>query len=198
MEKRGLRPWGLFTIAATMPIAVLMGLYLRYWRPGKVLECSAIGFVLTISSYIARLYAEGVPVAGVDRLRLNAPLGVQDLLAAIRFVLQPDDDLALASLLVSPLLGWSQDRLMGAAPRGSGSRTPGRRCSRARSPVLPSPTPASATCEKCNTATHNATRTSPHAPVSTPPPAAAPATRPKEYPPPSSHPRTDPSAQSSE
>src|SRR5437763_13052964 len=31
-------PWGTFTIAATMPIAVFMGLYLRYWRPGKVLE----------------------------------------------------------------------------------------------------------------------------------------------------------------
>jgi ATP-dependent helicase/nuclease subunit A len=73
------------------------------------------------SLIVARLYAEGVPVAGVDRLRLNAPLSVQDLLAAIRFVLQPEDDLSLASLLVSPLLGWSQDRLMGAAPRGSGS-----------------------------------------------------------------------------
>ena len=34
--------WGTFTIAATMPIALFMGLYLRYWRPGKVLECSAI------------------------------------------------------------------------------------------------------------------------------------------------------------
>jgi carbon starvation protein len=43
-------PWGTFTIAATMPIAVLMGLYLRYWRPGKVLECSAIGFVLVVAS----------------------------------------------------------------------------------------------------------------------------------------------------
>ncbi|MDH7974799.1 UvrD-helicase domain-containing protein, partial [Sphingomonas sp. AR_OL41] len=71
------------------------------------------------SLVVARLYAEGVPVAGVDRLRLNAPLGVQDLLAAIRFVLQPEDDLSLASLLVSPLLGWSQERLMAAAPRGS-------------------------------------------------------------------------------
>ncbi len=30
-------PWGTFTIAATMPIAVFMGLYLRYWRPGNVL-----------------------------------------------------------------------------------------------------------------------------------------------------------------
>ncbi|MEO8484336.1 MAG: carbon starvation CstA family protein [Acidobacteriota bacterium] len=43
-------PWGTFTIAATMPIAVFMGLYLRYWRPGKVLEASAIGFVLLIAS----------------------------------------------------------------------------------------------------------------------------------------------------
>ncbi len=43
-------PWGTFTIAATMPIAVTMGLYLRYWRPGKVLEVSAIGFVLLIAS----------------------------------------------------------------------------------------------------------------------------------------------------
>jgi len=70
---------------------------------------------------VARLYAEGVPVAGVDRLRLNAPLAVQDLLAAIRFVLQPDDDLSLASLLVSPLLGWSQDELMAGALRERGS-----------------------------------------------------------------------------
>ncbi|WP_242137201.1 double-strand break repair helicase AddA [Sphingomonas sp. TREG-RG-20F-R18-01] len=69
------------------------------------------------SLIVARLYAEGVPVAGVDRLRLNAPLSVQDLLAAIRFVLQPEDDLSLASLLVSPLIGWSQDRLMQAAPK---------------------------------------------------------------------------------
>src|SRR5258707_2814716 len=43
-------PWGTFTIAASMPIAVFMGLYLRYWRPGKVLECSAIGFALVMCS----------------------------------------------------------------------------------------------------------------------------------------------------
>lgn len=41
-------PWGTFTIAATMPIAVFMGLYLRYWRPGKVLEVSLIGFALVV------------------------------------------------------------------------------------------------------------------------------------------------------
>ncbi|MBC9032038.1 double-strand break repair helicase AddA [Sphingomonas sp. JC676] len=72
------------------------------------------------SLIVARLYAEGVPVAGVDRLRLNAPLAVQDLLAAIRFALQPEDDLSLASLLVSPLIGWSQDELMAAAVREKG------------------------------------------------------------------------------
>jgi carbon starvation protein len=43
-------PWGVFTIGATMPVAVFMGLYLRYWRPSKVLECSAIGFVLVVAS----------------------------------------------------------------------------------------------------------------------------------------------------
>ncbi len=43
-------PWGTFTIAATMPIAVFMGLYLRYLRPGKVLEISGIGFLLVLAS----------------------------------------------------------------------------------------------------------------------------------------------------
>src|SRR5260370_40202238 len=46
-------PWGTFTIAATIPIAVFMGLYLRYARPGKVLECSALGFVLVLASIFA-------------------------------------------------------------------------------------------------------------------------------------------------
>ena len=63
------------------------------------------------SLIVARLHAEGVAVAGVDRLRLTAPLGVKDLLAAVRFAVQREDDLSLASLLVSPLFGWSQDEL---------------------------------------------------------------------------------------
>lgn len=63
------------------------------------------------SLLVARLHEEAVPVAGVDRLMLTDPLVVQDLLATLRFVLQPEDDLNLANLLVSPLLGWSQDQL---------------------------------------------------------------------------------------
>jgi carbon starvation protein len=46
-------PWGVFTIAATIPIAVFMGLYLRYWRPAKVLECSAIGCLLVMAAIFA-------------------------------------------------------------------------------------------------------------------------------------------------
>src|SRR3546814_5810598 len=46
------------------------------------------------------------------RLRLTAPLAVQDMLALIRFALQPGDDLTLATLLVSPLIGLSQDQLL--------------------------------------------------------------------------------------
>ncbi len=43
-------PWGSFTVFATVPIALLMGLYGRYVRPGRVLEMSIIGFVLLMTS----------------------------------------------------------------------------------------------------------------------------------------------------
>jgi carbon starvation protein len=62
-------PWGTFTIAATMPIAILMGLYLRYWRPGKVLECSAMGFVLVMAGIFAgRWVGESASLAPVFTL----------------------------------------------------------------------------------------------------------------------------------
>src|SRR5262249_45195088 len=54
-------PWGAFTIAATMPIAVFMGLYLRYWRPGTVLEVSAIGFVLVLLAILGGRWASETP-----------------------------------------------------------------------------------------------------------------------------------------
>ena len=41
-------PWGAFTVGMTIPIAVLMGVYLRYLRPGKVLEASVLGFLLVL------------------------------------------------------------------------------------------------------------------------------------------------------
>lgn len=45
-------PWGTFTIAATIPIALLMGVYMRYLRPGKIAEVSIIGFVLMMLAII--------------------------------------------------------------------------------------------------------------------------------------------------
>ena len=70
---------------------------------------------------VARLHAAGVPVAGVDRLRLGAPLAVRDLVAALRVAAQPLDDLSLASLLVSPLIGWSQEQLLEHGYRDKGT-----------------------------------------------------------------------------
>jgi len=72
------------------------------------------------SLIVARLFEAGVPVAGIDRLHLQEPLAVKDLLAAIAFAAQPLDDLNLANLLVSPLVGWSQELLFELAyGRGS-------------------------------------------------------------------------------
>ncbi|OON41194.1 carbon starvation protein A [Izhakiella australiensis] len=45
-------PWGLFTIAATLPIALLMGIYMRFIRPGRILEVSIIGFVLMMAAIV--------------------------------------------------------------------------------------------------------------------------------------------------
>ncbi len=67
---------------------------------------------------VAALHAERVPVAGIDRLKLAEPLAVADLLALVRFVLQPEDDLTLAALLVSPFGGIDHETLYAlAAPR---------------------------------------------------------------------------------
>ncbi|MDO6415157.1 double-strand break repair helicase AddA [Sphingomonas sp. BIUV-7] len=88
------------------------------WLPGKGRALRPEDILILVrrrgdlaSLIVARLHAESVPVAGVDRLRLDAPLAVRDLMAAIRFVLQPGDDLSLAGLLVSPLFGLTQDEL---------------------------------------------------------------------------------------
>nr|WP_255682994.1 carbon starvation CstA family protein [Dyella sp. 2HG41-7] len=43
-------PWGTFSVACTIPIALLMGVYLRWLRPGRILEVSIIGLVLLLSS----------------------------------------------------------------------------------------------------------------------------------------------------
>ncbi|HQR04100.1 MAG: carbon starvation protein A [Proteobacteria bacterium] len=50
-------PWGVFTVFATVPIALFMGLYLHYLRPGRIGEVSLIGFVLLM---LAIVYGQNV------------------------------------------------------------------------------------------------------------------------------------------
>ncbi|MGH6705398.1 MAG: 3'-5' exonuclease, partial [Sphingomicrobium sp.] len=76
------------------------------------------------SLIVARLYAQGVPVAGIDRLHLHKPLAVKDLIAAVGFAVQPLDDLNVANLLVSPLIGWDQQQLYDLAQGRAGKLWP--------------------------------------------------------------------------
>jgi carbon starvation protein len=94
-------PWGTFTIAATIPIAVFMGLYMRYWRPAKVLECSAIGFVLVMAAiFTGRLVAESAglaPLFTLGAITLAAAIIVYGFLASalpVWLLLAPRDYLS--------------------------------------------------------------------------------------------------------
>ena len=62
-------PWGVFTIAMTIPIALLMGIYLRFLRPGRVLEASVLGFVLVMAAVVGGQWVSQSPsAAGVFTL----------------------------------------------------------------------------------------------------------------------------------
>lgn len=70
------------------------------------------GFVAELLRELKRL---DVPVAGADRMVLTAQLAVMDLMALGRFLLLPEDDLALATILKSPLIGFDEDQLFDVA-----------------------------------------------------------------------------------
>ena len=55
--------------------------------------------------------ARGLPVAGADRLRIGGELAVRDITALLRFLATPEDDLSLATVLKSPLFGWTEQAL---------------------------------------------------------------------------------------
>ncbi|MGA7918061.1 MAG: carbon starvation CstA family protein [Candidatus Acidiferrales bacterium] len=54
-------PWGTFTLAMTIPIALLMGIYLRYVRPGRVLEASVGGFALVMLAVVSGQWVNASP-----------------------------------------------------------------------------------------------------------------------------------------
>ncbi|GAA4981108.1 carbon starvation CstA family protein [Kineococcus glutinatus] len=56
-------PWGVFSIALTVPIALFMGVYLRTIRPGRVLEATGIGVVLLLAAIIGGGYVEQLGLA---------------------------------------------------------------------------------------------------------------------------------------
>jgi len=74
-----------------------------------------------VEQLIRALKIRNVPVAGVDRMKLSEQLPVMDLLALANFMLLPDDDLTLATLLKSPLIGIDEETLFELSYRRQGS-----------------------------------------------------------------------------
>jgi ATP-dependent helicase/nuclease subunit A len=85
--------------------------HMRPVAPGDILVLvrKRDGFVPTLLRTLKA--TTDIPVAGADRLRLTDHIAVQDLMALGRFVLLGDDDLSLAALFKSPLLGLDEDAL---------------------------------------------------------------------------------------
>lgn len=83
----GESPWGVYSVALTIPIALFMGVYLRFIRPGKVLEVSIIGFVLLMFAIISgRWVAEselGAALFTLDRPVIAWSIIVYGFVAAI-------------------------------------------------------------------------------------------------------------------
>jgi carbon starvation protein len=55
-------PWGVFTILCTIPIAILMGFWMKVWRPGRTLEASALGVVLLMAALVGGRYVAQSPI----------------------------------------------------------------------------------------------------------------------------------------
>ncbi|MFB7249094.1 carbon starvation CstA family protein [Microbacterium sp. NPDC056234] len=83
----GESPWGVFSVAMTIPIALFMGVYLRFLRPGKVTEVSIIGFVLLLGAIIAGGWVAstewGVAMFHLDREVIAWGIIVYGFIAAI-------------------------------------------------------------------------------------------------------------------
>ena len=67
------------------------------------------------SEMIRACKAAGLPIAGADRLKVGAELAVKDIAALLRFLALPEDSLALAEALKSPIFGWTEQALFDLA-----------------------------------------------------------------------------------
>lgn len=129
-------PWGVFSIGLTIPIALFMGFYVRYLRPGRVMEVTAIGVVLLLLAIIGGSYVEEMGIDGALTLSpetLTICLAVYGFIASILPVwtlLTPRDYLstfmkvgviallAVGLVLAAPAL--QTEAVTGFASRGDG------------------------------------------------------------------------------
>ena len=83
----GESPWGVFSVGMTIPIALFMGVYLRYLRPGKVMEVSIIGFVLLMAAIVTGGWVAGTDLGAqlftLDRVTLAWCVIVYGFIAAV-------------------------------------------------------------------------------------------------------------------
>lgn len=94
-------PWGLFTIAMTIPIAIYMGIHMRFLRPGRIGEASIIGFILLLLAlHYGRDVAANPTLSAIftlDRITLTFMMIGYGFIAAILpvwFLLAPRDYLS--------------------------------------------------------------------------------------------------------
>ncbi len=110
--------------SASSELASHIAKKIRYWLDSKEILsaynrpiCAGDIMILVrtrsafVDQLVKALKSEDVPVSGADRMTLGDQLAVQDLLALARFCLLPDDDLTLAEVLKSPILGWDEEEL---------------------------------------------------------------------------------------
>ncbi|CAI9389916.1 Peptide transporter CstA [Microbacterium sp. T2.11-28] len=83
----GESPWGVFSVAMTIPIALFMGVYLRYLRPGKVTEVSLIGFVLLMFAIVGGGWVAGTEwgqaIFHLDRTTIAVGIIIYGFVAAV-------------------------------------------------------------------------------------------------------------------
>lgn len=139
-------PWGVFSIAMTIPIALFMGVYMRYLRPGKVSEASLIGLVLLLAAIAGGSLVTNNPALAaiftMSKLNLAYAICIYGFAAAILpvwLLLAPRDYLstfmkvgtivmlALAVLVVLPVMQMpavTKFALTGTGPAFAGNLFP--------------------------------------------------------------------------
>ena len=83
----GESPWGVFSVAMTIPIALFMGVYLRFIRPGRITEVSIIGFVLLILAIVGGGWVAGTEwgyaMFHLDRTTIAVGIIIYGFIAAV-------------------------------------------------------------------------------------------------------------------